>query len=239
MLSERLARDARFHVLVSFAGRTASLQTPATAHRVGGFGGADGLAAFLQRERYDVLVDATHPFAAQMSDNAVRAAAQSGVPLIRVERPAWQRAPGDDWRSVASMREAALALGSSPRRVFLSVGRQEVSAFASAPAHDYLVRAIDAFDPGMPHARVIAARGPFALEDERALLQAERIEVVVSKNSGTDATYAKIIAARELGLPVVMVERPQLPPARLAAGVDEVLTWLDALHGAGVQRRGA
>ncbi len=236
-LGERLHGDARFEVLVSFAGRTASLVRPAVPHRIGGFGGARGLAEFLQRGPFQALVDATHPFAARMSANAVEAAADSGTALIRLERPAWTRAAGDDWRAVASMADAALALGREPRRVFLSVGRQEVAAFAAAPQHDYLVRAIDPFDPGLPRARVIAARGPFALADERALLQTEAIEVVVSKNSGTAATYAKIEAARQLKLPVVMVERPQLAKSCSVATIDEIVAWLGALHEASLGLR--
>jgi precorrin-6A/cobalt-precorrin-6A reductase len=235
-LGERLAADARFDVLVSFAGRTASLVRPAVAHRIGGFGGARGLADFLRRERFDALVDATHPFAARMSFNAVQAAADTQTPLVRVERAAWTAADGDRWRSVDSMSAAARALGSEPRRVFLSVGRQEVAAFAAAPQHDYLVRAIDPFDPGLPRARVIAARGPFALDDELALLRREAIEVVVSKNSGTPATHAKIEAARRLGLPVIMVERPQLPAAPTADSVAAVVSWL---HDALLAPRGA
>ena len=238
LLADALVGDSRFEPLVSFAGRTASLQRPAAAHRIGGFGGAVGLAAFLQSERFDALVDATHPFAARMSANAVEAAAQTGLPLIRLERPAWQREPGDRWHSVATMDEAAAALGAIPRRVFLSIGRQEIAAFRAAPQHQYLVRAIDRFEPGLPAARVIAARGPFALAQERALLEREAIEIVVSKNSGTAATYPKIEAARGLSLPVIMVERPILPPAAAAAEPSEIVRWLEALHDGAIQRRG-
>lgn len=226
VLGQRLARDARFDVLVSFAGRTESLQRPDVPHRIGGFGGVAGLAEFLERERFAALVDATHPFAAQMSANAVAAAEIAKVPLIRLERDAWVEAPGDRWVPVADMAAAAAALGAEPRRVFLSVGRTEVGAFTAAPQHDYLVRAVDMFDPGLPRARVIAARGPFLLDAEIDLLQRERIEVMVSKSSGTDATYAKIEACRTLGLPVIMVERPKLPAARLARTLAEVERWL-------------
>jgi precorrin-6A/cobalt-precorrin-6A reductase len=166
----------------------------------------------------------------------VEAATETRTPLVRVERGAWAAADGDRWCSVESMSAAALALGGEPRRVFLSVGRQEVAAFAAAPQHDYLVRAIDRFDPALPRARVIAARGPFALDDELALLRREAIEIVVSKNSGTPATYAKIEAARRLGLPVVMIERPQLPAAATVDTVDGVLSWL---HDALLEPRGA
>ncbi len=230
VLSERLSSDPRFDVLLSFAGRTASLRRPAVPHRIGGFGGAPGLAAFLTAERFDALVDATHPFAAQMSANAVNAIERTRVPLIRFERKAWRAVRGDRWRCVGSMAEAAAALGAEPRRVFLSVGRTEVDAFNAAPQHTYVIRAVDAFAPALPQARVLAARGPFTLAGELELLMRERIEVVVSKNSGTEATVAKIHAARELSLPVVMVERPALPEALLAHALEDVEAWLGVLH---------
>jgi precorrin-6A/cobalt-precorrin-6A reductase len=235
VLGEQLAGDARFQTTLSFAGRTRSPQLPETPHRVGGFGGVAGLIEYLQRERIAALVDATHPFAAQMSTHAVLAAGATGVPLLRLERAAWRARPGDQFIEVADMHAAAFAIGVMPRRVFLSVGRLEVAAFAAAPQHAYLIRAVDAFDPqqnGLPHARVIAARGPFDLAQERALLERERIEVVVSKNSGTPATYAKIEAARALQLPVIMLARPPLPAATCAASIAEVATWLAALHDA-------
>jgi precorrin-6A/cobalt-precorrin-6A reductase len=231
-LAERFARTGRYAALLSFAGRTASLRRPDLPHRIGGFGGVDGLAEFLRRERFEALIDATHPFAEQMSANAVAAAAQTGVPLIRLEREPWRAGPGDRWLAVPSMSAAASAIGPTPRRVFLSVGRTEVDAFRLAPQHEYLIRAVDPFTPELPRARVLAARGPFLLADETELLVREKIEVIVSKNSGTDATYAKLEAARALALPVIMVERPQLADAPLAHSLDEIEAWLDTLHGA-------
>ena len=233
VLSEQLAGDPRFRTMLSFAGRTRSPQLPEAAHRVGGFGGVPGLVDYLQRERIGALVDATHPFAAQMSTHAVLAARATGVPLLRLEREAWQAGPGDRFIQVSDMHAAALAIGSPPKRVFLSVGRLEIAAFAAAQQHSYLIRAVDAFDPlesGLPHARVIAARGPFELAQERALLERERIEVVVSKNSGTPTTYAKIEAARALQLPVIMLARPQPPAAATVGSLAEIVTWLAALH---------
>ncbi|HVW30592.1 MAG TPA: cobalt-precorrin-6A reductase [Polyangiaceae bacterium] len=235
-LANRLADDARFGVLLSFAGRTENLILPSTPYRVGGFGGSAGLAAFLQRERFGALIDATHPFAATMSRNAVEAARSRDVPLIRLERPRWTPEPADRWIPVADMPAAVHALGREPRRVFLTIGRQEVGAFKVAPQHDYLVRAIDAFDPELPRARVIAARGPFELAAELELMRTEKIDVLVSKNSGTDATYAKIVAARQLGLPVVLVEPPPLPEAPVARSLDEIVNWLERLHQAEVRR---
>jgi precorrin-6A/cobalt-precorrin-6A reductase len=232
LLARRLASDARYRTLLSYAGRTESLHTPDSAFRVGGFGGALGLATFLREQAFDALVDTTHPFAARMSANAVEAAKLTGTPLIRLTRPRWQALPTDLWTEVPTMQAAADALGQAPRRVFLTVGRQEIAAFRRAPQHDYLVRAVDPFDTGLPHARVIAARGPFTLESERQLLIEQRIELLVSKNSGTELTYAKLQAARELGVPVVMVQRPEVPPARECASLADVISWLATLHGA-------
>jgi len=230
-LAEILAEDPAYAPVLSFAGRTLSLQVPRAPYRVGGFGGVDGLARFLREERCAALIDATHPFAAQMSSHAVRAAQLTATPLLRVECPAWRAAPGDRWTSVLDMAAAAAALGAAPRRVFLSVGRLEVGAFLAAPQHDYLVRAVDEFVPGLPRARVLAARGPFEVAAERELLERERIEIVVSKNAGTPATYAKLVAARALGLPVILVARPLLPPAETVGSFEPALAWLAALAG--------
>jgi precorrin-6A/cobalt-precorrin-6A reductase len=226
-LAGRLAGDARFDAMLSFAGRTDSVADPGVPYRVGGFGGAEGLCEHLRREGYRALVDATHPFAAQMSRNAAQAAERCGVPLLRLEGPPWSPVEGDRWLQVATMAEAVAALGPAPRRVLSTVGRLEVGAFAAAPWHEYVFRAVDPFEPPVPRARVIAARGPFELAAERALLERERIDVLVSKNSGTPSTHAKIAAARELGIPVVMIARPSLPAAATAPSVGLALAWLE------------
>lgn len=224
-LAQRLAGE-RYETLLSYAGRTANLLRPDTPHRVGGFGGVAGLAGFLREHGFGALVDATHPFAAQISRHAVEAAAHTRTPLLRLTRPLWTPEAGDRWLDVRDMEAAAEALGVAPRRVFLTIGRLEVAAFRRAPQHDYLLRAIDAFEHGLERARVILARGPFTHADERALLERERIELVVSKNAGTDATRAKLDAARELGIAVVMVARPPVPEAEETASLDGVLDWL-------------
>jgi precorrin-6A/cobalt-precorrin-6A reductase len=229
-LAERLASDARHEPLLSFAGRTQSLQAPRVPVRVGGFGGGQGLATFLAQGGYQALIDATHAFAARISSNAVIASEGAGLPLLRLEQPAWRREPGDRWLDAADMDEAATLLGATPRRVFLAIGRLELGAFRAAPQHEYLIRAVDDFVPELPRARVLAARGPFELAAEKALLLRERVELIVSKNAGTPATYAKLVAARELGLPVVMVARPVLPPADTVHDVAAALAWLDALQ---------
>jgi precorrin-6A/cobalt-precorrin-6A reductase len=242
-LARQLAGDARFEAMLSFAGRTESIADPGVPYRVGGFGGVDGLLEHLRREGYRALVDATHPFAAQMSRHALVAAERAELPLARLEGPPWSAVEGDRWLEVATMAEAARALGPAPLRVLSTVGRLEVAAFAAAPWHEYLIRAVDPFEPALPRARVITARGPFELAEERALLERERIDVLVSKNSGTPSTYAKIGAARELGIPVVMVCRPRLPPATTVPGVAEAIAWLEntcreAAHGSSTTKRG-
>ena len=236
-LAEQLSGDPRYAPLLSFAGRTQSLQHPSVPHRVGGFGGIAGLVEFLRAERWAALVDATHPFAAQMSWHAATAAELAATPLLRLTCPPWGPVEGDRWTQVADMAEARLALGERSRRVFLSIGRLELHAFEAAPQHEYLIRAVDDFAPELPRARVMAARGPFDVDAERALLQREQIDVVVSKNAGTPATYAKLAAARALGLPVIMVARPVLPPVRTVEALEGALAWLTALHQVSLQRR--
>jgi precorrin-6A/cobalt-precorrin-6A reductase len=235
LLAEELYAAGRHRVLLSFAGRTESLVRPDLPHRVGGFGGAAGLASFLREGCYDALIDATHAFAAQISHNAYEAARAVQLPLLRLVGPAWPREHDDRWIDVENMAAAAAALGAAPRRVLLTVGRLEVGAFVAAPQHDYLIRAVDAFElpAALPRARLLCARGPFSLEDERALLERERIELVVSKNAGTASTYAKVEAARALNLPLVMVQRPPLPPEVTQVGERaEAHDWLERLHGA-------
>jgi precorrin-6A/cobalt-precorrin-6A reductase len=231
-LAKALARDNRFTLIYSLAGRTEKPLLPDAAFRIGGFGGVDGLVQWITRERVDAVVDATHPFAARMSANAVAAADKLRMPLLRLQRLAWARVAGDDWVDVADNDAAVAALGTMPCRVFLTIGRKEVAAYRGAPQHCYVIRAVD---PPLPdalptQADVILQRGPFALDDELALLRTHGIDVVVSKNAGGDAAYAKVIAARQLGLPMVMIARPQLQPARECSDVDTALGWLDRLH---------
>jgi precorrin-6A/cobalt-precorrin-6A reductase len=210
-LADLLAGHSGISSTLSFAGRTGAFRPPKIPYRIGGFGGVDGLNAYLGAERIDVLVDATHPFAEQMSRHASIAAARAKIPLVVLSRPAWVAQPGDHWIEVADMAAAAAALGRERIRVFLTIGRLQIGAFAAAPQHFYLIRTIEplAPSPGLPCYRVIHGRGPFAFEAEDQLLREQSIDVLVSKNSGGEAAFAKILAARHLGLPVVMVARPQ------------------------------
>jgi precorrin-6A/cobalt-precorrin-6A reductase len=228
-LARRLASRRGVTVTTSFAGRTSAPVAPAGLTRVGGFGGAAGLAGHLRDERVDVLIDATHPFAARMRWHAAAAAADAGVPRLRVERPAWAPVAGDRWVTVADLPAAAAAVtGGGFRRVFLSTGRTELAPFVACDGVWFLVRSVEPPDD-MPlaAAEVVLARGPFAVADELALLRGRAVEAVVTKNSGAAATAAKLAAARRLGLPVVMVQRPPSPPGPTAATVDEALAWFD------------
>lgn len=223
-----MAGDARFRAVLSLAGRTRAPVAPPVPWRSGGFGGAEGLAGYLREHGVDALVDATHPFAAQISGNAVRAAGMAVVPHLAVLRPAWDAVPGDCWTAVPDMAAAAAALGGRPRRVLLTVGQQELSPFGDAPWHDYLIRSVEPPAVVPPGARVLTARGPFAWADELGLLRREGIEVLVTKNSGGTATAAKLGAARALGVDVVMVARPPAPPQTVPDAA-AALAWLHQL----------
>jgi len=224
-------------VTLSLAGRTAAPVRQPVPVRVGGFGGAEGLARHLAEQRIDLLVDATHPYAARISANAAAAAQIAGVPLLALRRPAWEAVEGDLWTLVESAQAAAAAIGDAPRRVFLALGRQELGPFEAAPQHAYLVRSVDPVEPplAVPDATYLLDRGPFREEDEAALLAKHRIDAIVAKNSGGSATYGKIAAARRLGIEVMLIHRPDLPPANAVASVAEaeaaVDHWLSSERG--------
>jgi precorrin-6A/cobalt-precorrin-6A reductase len=227
-LVARLASIPGLRLTLSLAGRTRDPVSPHCEVRTGGFGGAEGLVRWLRDEKVAILADATHPFARTISVSARSAAAATGVPLVSLGRPPWEAGRGDRWIRVADMAAAATALGDAPRRVFLAVGRQEVAAFRAAPQHHYLVRSIEPVPVAdlPPRAATILARGPFAEVDERRLLGAHRIEVVVAKNSGGEATRGKIAAARALRLPVVMLDRAHDPEAATLEEAEERIRHL-------------
>jgi precorrin-6A/cobalt-precorrin-6A reductase len=215
-------------VITSLAGRIRQPVAPAGRVRIGGFGGIVGLINFIRDQHIDLLIDATHPFAAQMSHNAATAALACGVPHLMLVRPPWEPVAGDRWVAVESIAAAVEILPEVARRVFLTIGRQELAAFAPLQELWFLMRMIDPPIPDtpVPPGTLVLARGPFALEDERQLLHTYAIEAIVSKNSGGGATYAKIMAARELGLPVVMIQRPPLPEGEWVADVEHAIAWL-------------
>jgi precorrin-6A/cobalt-precorrin-6A reductase len=228
-LAGRLAGRAGLEITLSLAGRTASPAAQPVPVRVGGFGGAKGLANYLVGERIDALIDATHPYANVISANAVAAARQSGVPLVALLRPPWIAVSGDRWIEVSDVREAVRALGQTPRRVFVALGRNELAPFGDAPQHYYLIRSVDPVDPPLPlpHVGYVTGRGPFGEADDRALLTEHRIDVVVAKNSGGTATYGKIAAARALGIDVIMLRRPPATDAAAVETIEDAVAWLD------------
>jgi len=229
-LAAALAADPSLRVTSSLAGRVAQPLLPPGEVRVGGFGGADGLARWLTEQRVDALVDATHPFAGRISGSAAEAAAATGVPLLALRRPGWLPGPGDRWLSAGSLAEAAALLPGLGHRVFLTTGRLGLPAFTGVPGLFLLCRSVEPPEPPLPpQVEVLLDRGPFTLEGERELLRAHRIEVLVTKDSGGAATAAKLTAARELGLPVVVVRRPPAPPGvAVVPDVAAALAWLGA-----------
>ncbi len=213
----------------SYAGRTDAPIGQPIHMRVGGFGGVKGLRIYLKAEGISHVIDATHPFAAQMSANAVAACEAESIPLIALERAAWTPGEGDRWTHVPDIPAAVAALAGPPQRVFLAIGRQHLDPFAAQPQHRYLLRLVDEPTGPLPFpADVIVARGPFDVAGDIALMQEHAIEVVVAKNAGGKGAVAKIAAARTLGLTVVMIDRPFIPPRRIAHSVAEVMAWLNS-----------
>ncbi|WP_018138725.1 MULTISPECIES: cobalt-precorrin-6A reductase [unclassified Thioalkalivibrio] len=222
----------RLHATVSLAGRTRRPAPSRLPRRTGGFGGAEGLAAWLHEHAVDALVDATHPFARQISANAVAATRHAGVPLARLTRPPWQAGPGDHWLRVPDLEAAACALPGLGRRVLITTGRQHLEAFEAAPELDYVIRTIDPPEPlpALPRVTWLRARGPFSLADEHRLLETHAIDVLVTKDSGGEATAPKLQAARERGIPVVMVDRPpDAPGVPRFHAPQAALEWLEGL----------
>jgi len=214
--------------IYSYAGRTEAPAAQSLPTRSGGFGGANGLANYIRQEGITHVVDATHPFAAQMSRNAIAACTATGTALIALERTPWTKTPGDRWIEVPDEAAAAAALPDQPACVFLAIGRQHLAPFAGKPQHAYTLRFVDA--PGgalpLPDAHVIVSRGPFTLADDLALMRSRGIAWVVARNAGGSGARAKIDAARELGLPVIMITRPDLPERPRAERIADVLAFL-------------
>ncbi|MBE9007512.1 cobalt-precorrin-6A reductase [Fortiea sp. LEGE XX443] len=227
-LGAKVATMNGIEAIASLAGRTREPSVPSGNVRIGGFGGVAGLVEYLRQMKIDLLIDATHPFANQISFNAAAAAQEVEIPRLMLIRPPWEKVKGDRWIEVDSNIIAASVLENQAQRVFLTVGRQELAAFARLKDIWFLMRMID--PPGqdalVPPGVILCDRGPFALDNERTILIQQNIDTIVSKNSGGDATYAKIIAARELGVQVVMVNRPAVPAGEQVAEVDTAVAWL-------------
>lgn len=226
----RLLAQAGVDAIFSYAGRTANPVAQPLPTRSGGFGGAKGLADYLATERITHVVDATHPFAARMSANAVAACAATGTALAALERPGWREQPGDRWTRVPDAAAAAAALPGDPTGVFLAIGRQSLAPFAGLP-HRWLLRfaELDASEPVPLGAALVVGRGPYTLDGDLTLMRAHDIGVVVAKDAGGHAARAKLDAARALGLPVILIDRPAIPPRQVAETPEAVMAWL---HGA-------
>jgi len=224
----RALAAAGIDAVFSYAGRTGAPVEQPLSTRIGGFGGPEGLVRCLREEGITHVVDATHPFAARMSRNAVEACGTANVPLCAFERAPWAEGPGDDWRHVPDIAGAVAALPDAPAPVFLAIGRQNLEPFAAKPQHRYLLRLVD--PPGdvlpLPDTEVVIARGPFTEAGDAALLRTHGIEVIVAKNAGGTGARAKLDAARALGLPVILIDRPALPTRRVARSVEEVMDFL-------------
>ncbi len=227
LLAAAIAR-AGIDAVYSYGGRTAAPAEQPLPTRIGGFGGVGGLADYLRHEAITHVVDATHPFAAEMSRNAIAACTQTATPLIALERTPWDRASGDRWIEVADVVSAVAALPGRRANVFLAIGRQHIAPFYARPQHAYTLRFVDPPEQALPlpDADVIVSRGPFTLENELEMMRTRSIEWIVARNSGGTGARAKIDAARALGLPVIMITRPLLPDRPRVESVSQVMEWL-------------
>jgi precorrin-6A/cobalt-precorrin-6A reductase len=228
--ARRLAARLPGRVVSSLAGRVTDPHLPSGEVRIGGFGGVDGLAEWLRANDITVVVDATHPFAAGITANAVAATARVGVPLLVLRRPGWTSEPGDDWRWADSLEEAAENLPGE--RVFLTTGRQDIGVFAGC-GQFFLARSVEPPEPPLPQRlQVLLDRGPFTVDGELALMREHAIDVLVTKDSGGEQTAAKLAAARQRGIPVVIVRRPPAPAAPTVDTVDAAVEWIRRGSGA-------
>jgi precorrin-6A/cobalt-precorrin-6A reductase len=227
-LVAKVANVSGIEAIASLAGRTREPGNLVGNVRIGGFGGVAGLVSYLREMQIDVLIDATHPFAHRISENAAAATEEVGIPRLMVIRPPWERLEDDCWLEVENNLAAADVLLSQAKRVFLTIGRQEIGTFAHLSEIWFLMRMIDPpnADVVVPPGLILCDRGPFTLEDELEILRKYNIDTIVSKNSGGSATYPKIIAARQLGIKVVMVNRPPVPPGEQVADVESACRWL-------------
>lgn len=238
-LAKAVAQMLGVAAVLSLAGRTSKAAPSPVPVRVGGFGGVEGLAHYLVQDGVDIVVDATHPFAAQISNNAIAACAKANVPLLAIERPPWQRTDRDTWIEHATAEDAIAALPDAPSTVFSALGRSAIPLLCAKPQHRYVIRVVDPSAPPaeLREAVIISARGPFRTEDDIALFREYRIARVLTKNAGGDAAYSKIAAARALQLPVHIVKRPDIAKRHTVTTSDEALSWI-AHHHASRTKRG-
>ena len=224
--------DAGIAVLSSLAGRVTNPRLPRGAVRIGGFGGPDGMARWLGEHDAAAVVDATHPFAQRISTSAAQACTVAGAPLLRLERPGWTARPGDRWHPVADLERAATLVPTLGTRALLTTGRQGLAAFATDERTWFLIRCVDPPAPPLPSAHeLVLDRGPYTLAGERSLIDRYGIDLVVTKDSGGAATEAKLDAASERGLPVIVVQRPPRPAVTSVSTVADALAWAVAHAG--------
>lgn len=219
---------------MSLAGRTKNPVLPKIPYRIGGFGGAVGLANYIKESNIKAIVCATHPFAAKMPFHAYEAAKIIGIPILYLLRPAWKPEAPDKWIEVDSHKEAIEQLANSNQQlatIFLTVGRLELEEYRNAPQHHFVIRSIEEIEEKpIKNAIYITDRPPFTLEHELALLRKHRIDVVITKNSGGEATKAKLLAAREVGIPVILIKRPARPEGLHVQSARQALDWVKSLH---------
>ena len=229
-LAALLAQQPQLRATLSLAGRTRNPVLPDIACRIGGFGGVDGLVQWIRTNHVTALVDATHPFASIMPFHAAEASAQTGIPMLALTRPEWMPETGDNWTQAVSHGKAITILGENPRRIFLTVGRLELDAYAAAPHHFYIVRTIDPVDPKpLLNALWMTGRGPFTMESELSILSEHKVEILITKNSGGIATKAKLLAARKLGFPAVLIARPPKPTVETVHQTSAAMQWIHKL----------
>lgn len=225
-LADALSTIDGLHLITSLAGRTEHPRKLPGEVRIGGFGGIQGLAAYLRERAVDAVIDATHPFAAQMSGHAAEACQGLGILRLHLTRPSWARHDDDRWHEVADAKVAAIFLPGMGRRVFLTCGQRDLEVYADLDDLWFLIRTVEPIEGKKPkHAHCLQAKGPFSEDDEIALFKEHRIDLLVTKASGGSATYAKIAAARKLGLPVIMIKRPAIPKGHAVETVDAALAW--------------
>jgi len=217
--------------ITSWAGRTKTPPDLPGGVRIGGFDGADGLKAYLIENRIDAVVDATHPFAARISENAAMACDEAAVPRLFFLRPTWEKQPGDDWIAVESLEAAAERVAALGQRPLLTIGRQHLNAFSGLHDVDFLVRVLEEPEAPLPLKayQTVVGEPPFSIEAERALIRRHGIDLLITKESGGEATYAKVEAARLEKIPVLMIKRPAPPPGDSVSTIEGALNWLSRL----------
>jgi len=229
-LAAKLVVMPELEIITSLAGRTRKPSILSGNVRIGGFGGSEGLVNYLKAQKIDLLIDATHPCAGQISWHGAIACEITKVPHLMLVRPEWQKVEGDRWIEVESVEASAQIVEQLGTRIFITSGRQQLEPFFNLalanPQLWFLIRSIDPPDLVIPNSKVVLDRGAFRIEGERQLLKDYQIEAIVSKNSGGEATSAKLVAARELGIPIVMIKRPALPDASKVSDIDGAIAWL-------------